>query len=41
MVTQKLANFLNSPENKYSKFATKIGTLLTMKQKLAIRITIQ
>ena len=41
MVTQKLVNFLNSPENEYSKFATKNGTLLTVKQKLAIRITIQ
>ena len=42
METQKIVNLLNSPENEYSKFATtKNDTLLTVNQKVIIRITIQ
>ena len=41
METQKIVNLLNSPENEYSKFATKNGTLLTVSQKVIIHITIQ
>ena len=40
METQKIVNLLNSSENEYSKFATKNGTLLTVNQKVVIRITI-
>ena len=36
MKTLKIVNLLNSPENEYSKFATKNGTLLTVNQKLII-----
>ena len=32
METQNILNMLNSPENEYSKFATKNDTLLTVKQ---------
>ena len=41
MKTQKIVNFLNSSENGYSKFATKYGTLLTVKKGVLIRITIR
>ena len=41
METQKIVNFLISSENEYSKLATKNGTLLTLKQRLNMRITIQ
>ena len=41
MKTLKIVNLLNSPENEYSKFATKNGTLLTVNQKAAIRMKIQ
>ena len=41
METQKIVNLLNSPENEYSKFATKNGTLLTVNQKVVIRMKIQ
>ena len=41
METEKIVNLLISPENEYSKFATKSYTLLTVNQKVAIRITIQ
>ena len=30
MKTQKILNLLNSPENEYSNFAIKNGTLLTV-----------
>ena len=40
METTKIVNFLNSPENEYSKFETKNGTLLAVNQKAAICITI-
>ena len=36
MKTLKIVNLLSSPENEYSKFATKNGTLLTVNQKLFI-----
>ena len=41
METQKIVNLLNSSENKHSKFATKNDTLLKVKQRVVIRITIQ
>ena len=41
METQKIANLLNSSENEYSKFTTKNGMLLTMKQKVLIHITVR
>ena len=41
METQKIINLLNCPENEYSKFATKNGTLFTVNQKVVIGITIQ
>ena len=41
METQKIVNLLNSSDNEYSKFATKNGKLLAVKQKIIIRITIQ
>ena len=41
METQKIVNLLNSCENKYPKFATKIGTLLTVTQKVFIHTKIQ
>ena len=41
METQKTVNLLNSPDNQYSKFATKNGRLSTVYEKVVIRITIQ
>ena len=41
METQESVNLLNSSENDYSKFATKNGTLLTVKQRVTIHIKIQ
>ena len=41
METQKIVNLLNRSENEYSKFATKNGTLLTVNQKVVIRMKIQ
>ena len=41
METQKIANSLNSSENEFSKFATKNVGLVTAKQMVVIRITIQ
>ena len=41
MKMKKTVNLLNRPENQYSKFATKNGTLLTVYEKVVIRITIQ
>ena len=41
METQKIVNLLDSPENEYSKFAAKNGTLLTVNQRVVVRITIQ
>ena len=42
METQKIVNLLKSPENKYQKFPTKKnGTLLTVNQKVVIRMKIQ
>ena len=41
MERQKIVNLLDSPENEYSKFPTKNGTLLTVHQRVVIRITIQ
>ena len=41
METQKIANLLDSSENEFSKFATKNGTLLTVKQRVAIHIKIE
>ena len=42
METQKIVKLLNSSENVFSKFATtKNGTLLTMKQRVAIHTKIQ
>ena len=37
METQKIGNLLNGSENKNSKFATKNGILLTVKQKVIIQ----
>ena len=39
METQKIVNLLNSSENEYSKFATKM-VLLTVKQRVAIHTKI-
>ena len=36
METQKIINLLNGPDNENSKFASKIGILLTMNQKVII-----
>ena len=42
MEMQKILNLLNSPDNEYSRFATKKNSLLlTVNQKVVIRITIQ
>ena len=41
METPETVNLLNSSDNEYSKFATKNGTLLAVKQKVIIRIAIQ
>ena len=41
METQTIVNSLNSYENEFLKFPTKKGTLLTVKQSVVIRITIQ
>ena len=41
METQKIVNLLNSPENEFSKFTTKNGTLLTVNQKVVIQLKIQ
>ena len=41
METQKIVNLLNSSENEHSKFATKNGALLTLKQRVAIHTKIQ
>ena len=36
METHKIVNLLNSSENEYSKFATKNGTLLAVKLRVAL-----
>ena len=41
METQKIINLLNGSDNENSKFATKNGTLLIMKQMVTIHTTIQ
>ena len=41
METQKIVNWQNSSENEYSKFATKNGMLLTVKQGVIIHMKIQ
>ena len=41
MEKQKFVNFLNSSHNEFSKIATKNGALLTVNQRVVIRITIQ
>ena len=41
METQKVANLLDSSENEHSKFATKNGKLMVLKQRLAIHTKIQ
>ena len=41
METQKIVNLSNSSENDYSKFATKNGSLLTVKQRVTIHTKIQ
>ena len=41
MKTQKMVNLLNSPDNEYSKFATKNDMLLTVNQKVVIGMKIQ
>ena len=40
MKTQKIVNLLNSFGNKYSKFPTKNGKLLTVKQRVTIHMKI-
>ena len=40
-IFKKILNLLNSSENEYSKFATKNGTSLTVKQRVVIRTKIQ
>ena len=40
MDTQKTVSLLNSSENEYPKFATKNGTLLTVKQRVTIHTKI-
>ena len=40
-IFKKIVNLLNSSENEYSKFATKNGTSLTVKQRVLIRTKIQ
>ena len=41
METQKIVNLLNIPDNEYSKFAAKNGTLLRVNQKTTICMKIQ
>ena len=41
METQKAVNLLNSSKNEYSKFATKNGMLLTLKERVTIYTKIQ
>ena len=41
MEKQKFVNFLNSSDNEFSKIATKNDALLTVNQRVVIRITIQ
>ena len=41
METQKIVNLLKRSENEYSKFASKNGTLLTVKQMVTIHTKIQ
>ena len=41
MEAQKIVNLLNNPENEYSKFVTKNGSLLTVNQKVIIQMKIQ
>ena len=41
MEKQKIINLLNGSDNENSKFATKNGTLLIMKQMVTIHTTIQ
>ena len=41
METQKIVNLLNDIDNKSSKFATKNGMLLTVRQKVIIHAKIQ
>ena len=41
MEMQKIVNLLKSSENEYSKFASKNGTLLTVKQRVTIHMKIQ
>ena len=41
METRKIVNLLKSSENEYSKFASKNGTLLTVKQRVTIHMKIQ
>ena len=40
-ILKKIVNLLSSSENEYSKFATKNGTSLTVKQRVVIRTKIQ
>ena len=41
METQKIVNLLNGSDNENSKFDTKNGMLLTVRQKVIIHTTIQ
>ena len=41
MERQKIVNLLNSSDNEHSKCNKKNGTLLTLKERVVIRITIQ